>query len=171
MRRRRETRALFDVFTRTCDLPGFRVVHFSLQSNHMHLIVEACDTIALSRGMKGLLVRLARRLNKMWKRRGPVVAAPAAYRTTHAIPERISDAGRPGTDTRAADVARHRQSDPLLVPAPSSGTATFGGAARASVASDLGDAFGAFRRARARTPRVDPATERRADGPAGGVRH
>lgn len=44
---------------------AFRVVHFSIQSNHLHLIVEATDTAALSRGMQGLNVRVARRVNAL----------------------------------------------------------------------------------------------------------
>ncbi len=39
---------------------GFRVVHFSIQSNHLHLIVEAENEQALSRGMQGLSIRMAR---------------------------------------------------------------------------------------------------------------
>jgi putative transposase len=38
----------------------FRVVHFSIQSNHLHLIVEAENEKALSRGMQGLTIRMAR---------------------------------------------------------------------------------------------------------------
>jgi len=45
---------------------------FSIQSNHVHLIVEADDRGALSRGMKGIAVRIARTLNRLWKRRGGV---------------------------------------------------------------------------------------------------
>lgn len=44
---------------------GFRVLHFSVQSNHVHLVVEAHDTRALSRGMLGLNVRLARAINRV----------------------------------------------------------------------------------------------------------
>lgn len=51
---------------------GFRLNQFSLQSNHVHLIVEADDRRALSRGMKGIAVRVARTLNRLWKRRGSV---------------------------------------------------------------------------------------------------
>jgi len=51
---------------------GFRLNQFSLQSNHLHLIVEAQDRLALSRGMKGIAVRIARTLNQVWKRRGSV---------------------------------------------------------------------------------------------------
>jgi REP element-mobilizing transposase RayT len=50
----------------------FRVVHFSIQGNHLHLIVEASGTPALSSGMRGLGIRLARRLNRMMGRSGPV---------------------------------------------------------------------------------------------------
>jgi REP element-mobilizing transposase RayT len=74
LRRRRETHALFDVFARTCDLPGFRVVHFSVQSNHMHLIVEAKDQETLSAEMHRLAIRIALRLNRLWQRTGRVFA-------------------------------------------------------------------------------------------------
>ena len=49
-----------------------RIVHFSVQSNHLHLIVEARDERALGRGMKGLAVRIASALNRAWKRTGRV---------------------------------------------------------------------------------------------------
>src|SRR5262245_6338526 len=51
---------------------GFRLVHYSVQSNHVHLIVEANDKRALSRGMKGLKVRIARALNTLIGRSGSV---------------------------------------------------------------------------------------------------
>lgn len=53
---------------------GLRIVHFSVQSNHIHLIVEANEHTALSRGVQGLAVRLARTLNRLWGRRGKVFA-------------------------------------------------------------------------------------------------
>ncbi len=52
----------------------FHVVHHSIQSNHLHLIVEASDRCALSGGMRGLLVRIARALNRLWGRSGSVFA-------------------------------------------------------------------------------------------------
>lgn len=52
---------------------SFRVVHASLQASHLHLLVEARDGHALSRGVQGLLVRAARSLNRLWRRRGPLV--------------------------------------------------------------------------------------------------
>jgi hypothetical protein len=51
---------------------GFRVVHFSVQGNHLHLIVEASGTRAFALGVRGLSVRLARGLNRMMGRSGPV---------------------------------------------------------------------------------------------------
>ena len=53
---------------------GMRVVHFSVQGNHLHLIVEADGRRALSRAMKGLAVRIAVGLNRLAKRRGTVFA-------------------------------------------------------------------------------------------------
>jgi REP element-mobilizing transposase RayT len=52
---------------------GFAVVHFSVMTNHVHLIVEANDKRALSRGMQGLKISIAKRLNHVWgKRKGAV---------------------------------------------------------------------------------------------------
>jgi hypothetical protein len=48
-------------------------VHYSVQGNHLHLLVEAEDRRALSRGMKGLGVRIARGLNRVMGRRGAVL--------------------------------------------------------------------------------------------------
>ena len=53
---------------------GFRLVHFSVQGNHLHLLVEAQHARALSRGMCGLGVRVARGLNRVMQRRGKVLA-------------------------------------------------------------------------------------------------
>lgn len=48
----------------------FRVVHYTLQNNHVHLLVEAENKLALSRGMQGLAARLALRLNQALRRKG-----------------------------------------------------------------------------------------------------
>ena len=52
----------------------FRVVHYSLQSNHAHFVVEARDRAALGRGMKSLGARLSRAVNRVFARRGSVLA-------------------------------------------------------------------------------------------------
>jgi len=49
-------------------LSDTRVVHYSVQGNHIHLIVEASDRVRLSRRIQGLEVRLAIALNRMMKR-------------------------------------------------------------------------------------------------------
>lgn len=51
---------------------GFRLIHFAVLSNHLHLICEADDREALFAGMKGLKVRLARAINRVAQRRGTV---------------------------------------------------------------------------------------------------
>jgi REP element-mobilizing transposase RayT len=52
----------------------FRVVHFSVQRDHVHLLVEAKDRQALSRGMRGLAIRVALALNRVLARKGRVWA-------------------------------------------------------------------------------------------------
>lgn len=65
---------LHRAFTRASDQPRFRVVHASIQSNHVHLLVEARDAESLAHGMCGFDVRIARGLNRVWRRRGKVLA-------------------------------------------------------------------------------------------------
>lgn len=53
---------------------GFRLVHFSVQRDHIHLIAEALDARGLSRGMQGLTIRVARATNRQLRRKGAVFA-------------------------------------------------------------------------------------------------
>jgi len=43
----------------------FRIVHLSLQRTHIHLLVEAADRRALSRGMQSFQISAAKQLNRM----------------------------------------------------------------------------------------------------------
>jgi REP element-mobilizing transposase RayT len=52
----------------------FRLVHYSVQSNHLHLICEARDRTTLSRGIQALAIRIAKRLNSLWQRAGKLFA-------------------------------------------------------------------------------------------------
>ena len=52
---------------------SFRVAHYSLQADHAHLIVEAHGKHALACGMKSIAARLARAVNRMSERSGPVL--------------------------------------------------------------------------------------------------
>jgi REP element-mobilizing transposase RayT len=72
LRSRRALLALQGAFEGGRDRFGFRLVHYSIQGNHLHLIVEAEGKESLARGMKGLEVRVARALNRMMVRRGSV---------------------------------------------------------------------------------------------------
>lgn len=51
---------------------GFRIVQYAVMTNHIHLLCEVDDERALGRGIKGLGVRVALHLNRLWKRSGPV---------------------------------------------------------------------------------------------------
>jgi len=53
---------------------GFRLVHFSVQRDHLHLLAEAESRCALSRGVQGLAIRVARAINRRLRRRGKVFA-------------------------------------------------------------------------------------------------
>jgi REP element-mobilizing transposase RayT len=53
---------------------GMRVCQFSVQSNHLHLVVEATGKEALSRGMQGLAIRIAKAINRALGRLGAVFA-------------------------------------------------------------------------------------------------
>jgi REP element-mobilizing transposase RayT len=52
--------------------PDFRVVGLSIQGNHLHPVIEAASEAALASGMQGLKVRIARGLNRLMGRHGPV---------------------------------------------------------------------------------------------------
>ena len=48
---------------------GFALVQYSVQRDHLHLLVEAESKQELARGMQGLTIRIAKRLNHFWRRR------------------------------------------------------------------------------------------------------
>jgi REP element-mobilizing transposase RayT len=60
-------------FATACDRGSFRVVHFSIQRDHIHILVEANDEHALGRGMKSIGARVARAVNRVFKRTGVVL--------------------------------------------------------------------------------------------------
>jgi REP element-mobilizing transposase RayT len=53
---------------------GLRIIEFCVLGNHVHLLVEADDDVALSRGIQGLAIRIAKALNAMMSRAGKVFA-------------------------------------------------------------------------------------------------
>jgi REP-associated tyrosine transposase len=74
LRSARCMRALWRAFSGGKGRFGFRLCHYAVQHNHMHLICEVDDRAALIRGMRGLSIRVARQLNKALGRSGRVLA-------------------------------------------------------------------------------------------------
>ena len=56
------------------DRSGFRLSRYSIKDAELRLIVQAVDRRALSRGMQGLSIRIARALNRSLNRTGRVFA-------------------------------------------------------------------------------------------------
>ena len=74
LRRQRVLFALEEAFRQARVRFGMRIVHYSIQGNHLHLIVEAADRESLAKGMQGLAIRLAKTLNRLFHRAGQVWA-------------------------------------------------------------------------------------------------
>ena len=74
LRARRTFELLLPALAAVMAKSGMRVVHYSVQRDHIHLIVETDKATALSRRVAGLCVRIARRLNALMKRTGKVFA-------------------------------------------------------------------------------------------------
>jgi putative transposase len=53
---------------------GYRIVHYAVMGNHVHLIVEARDEGGLAIGMQSLGIRIAQSLNRMMERKGRVLS-------------------------------------------------------------------------------------------------
>src|SRR5262245_20126518 len=56
LRSQSSMRVLQSCFVRGRDRFGFRLVHYAVQENHLHFVVEAENKKALSRGLQGLSV-------------------------------------------------------------------------------------------------------------------
>jgi REP element-mobilizing transposase RayT len=74
LRSGRSYRLLMACLAAACGRFGLRIIEFSIQGNHLHLIVEADDSEALARGMQGLRIRMAKAMNAMMDRAGRVFA-------------------------------------------------------------------------------------------------
>ena len=74
MRRQRIVAAIEEAFRQARIRFGMRIVHYSIQGNHLHLIVEAENRRSLARGMQGLAIRIAKTLNRLLNRSGRVWA-------------------------------------------------------------------------------------------------
>lgn len=68
-RRQRTYEIIRTVFAQA-SVGGFRVIHFSVQHDHIHLIVEAEEKAHLSSHLRSLIIRIAKRLNRVLGRAG-----------------------------------------------------------------------------------------------------
>ena len=84
-----------------------------MQGDHIHFIhfvVEAPDQLSLTRAMKGLEVRMARALNRVMDRKGPVFSDRC-----HATPADAAG-GAPPVELRARELAHPRAREGQFVP-------------------------------------------------------
>ncbi len=71
LRQRRFVIAIRDAIARS-HRADFRIVHFNVESNHLHLITESAHDLARSSGIAAFEVRVARAINRIVGRRGSV---------------------------------------------------------------------------------------------------
>jgi len=106
---------------------GFRLVHYSVQGNHVHAIVEAASARELACGMKSIAARFARSVNRVFRRAGRVLAdrshvhvlrSPREVR--HAIAYVLLNARRHAAKLGRLQIARgHPRQDTRVDPASS----------------------------------------------------
>jgi REP element-mobilizing transposase RayT len=74
LRRFKLAPAIRTAFLRTKKKDEFRLCQFSIQRDHLHLACEADSNQGLSRGMQGLGISFAKRVNRALGRKGQVLA-------------------------------------------------------------------------------------------------
>ncbi len=74
LRRRALVLEVRRTFGKACERGDFRLVEYSIQHDHLHLIVEAECEEALSRGMMSISARFARAVNRVFERTGRVIS-------------------------------------------------------------------------------------------------
>ena len=57
-------------FRAAMERAGFAITHYSVQRDHIHVVVEVADKQSLARGMQALAIRIAKQLNARWNRTG-----------------------------------------------------------------------------------------------------
>src|SRR5882724_2705673 len=60
---------IFEQLMRALRMQGFRIVEYSVQDDHLHLLCEADDKQALGRGMKVFTLKLNKRINAALRRK------------------------------------------------------------------------------------------------------
>jgi len=65
--------AIVELFRKARGRFGLHIIEYAILDNHLHLLVETEGRDSLSRGMRGLNTRLAKRLNRVFGRKGKLV--------------------------------------------------------------------------------------------------
>jgi REP element-mobilizing transposase RayT len=75
LRNRKLYKVLRDVFCKSCRGRHFRIVHYSVEGNHIHFIVEASSRAEMTCGMRRVNIRIGRRVNTaLGREKGQVIA-------------------------------------------------------------------------------------------------
>ncbi len=82
----------FEKAFRTTRREDFRIVEYSVQTNHVHLIVEASDNDALARGMKSFSVRANRLVNAASGRKRGRIWGERYHRRDLTSPQQVRNA-------------------------------------------------------------------------------
>jgi len=125
-------RSLREVKGRT----DFRVVEYSIQVDHLHLIVEASDKEALACGMKAVGSRLAKAVHRVFARTGRVLAGRYHVRALSSPKEVRNAIAYVLLNARRHWRKRTGQAPPIRIDAASSGR-LFGGWVRSAPVDDL----------------------------------
>ena len=69
LRTPRGLRRLERAFRKGKERDGFALLHYSIQQDHLHMVVEVKNRRRLSKGLQALGIRLAKSLNSLWQRK------------------------------------------------------------------------------------------------------
>ncbi len=72
LRRKRVREMIREAMHKMLGREGFRIVAYSIQTNHLHLVTECDSRTDLAEGMRSLQIRIARGVNRLWGRSGRV---------------------------------------------------------------------------------------------------
>ncbi len=73
LRQPRFVRRFRSSLSEACIRHGFRVVHYSIQRDHVHLLIEAQTNYSIACGMKSVGARIGKLANRLFERKGKVL--------------------------------------------------------------------------------------------------
>jgi len=81
LRQPRFVRRFRSSLSEACVRHGFRVVHYSIQRDHVHLLIEAHSNHSIACGMKSVGARIGKLANRLFQRSGKVLDGRYHLRT------------------------------------------------------------------------------------------